>query len=72
MTQKDKIVNSFILSNSKWEKKRDLGERRSSSCCRKLQWRFYTGDPTVDGLRDKKENCSTRIGLRVGTGFVSF
>ena len=28
-----------------------------------------TGDPTVDGFRDKKESCSTRKGLRVGTGF---
>ena len=31
-----------------------------------------TRDMTVDSLRDKKENCSTRRGLRVGTGFVSF
>ena len=31
-----------------------------------------TGDPTVGGLRDKKENCSTRRGLRVGTGFREF
>ena len=31
-----------------------------------------TRDPTVGGLRDKKKNCSTRRGLRVGTGFVSF
>ena len=31
-----------------------------------------TGDPTVDGLRDKKENCSTWRGLRVGTGFRGF
>ena len=30
------------------------------------------GDPTVGGLRDKKENCSTRRGLRVGTGFREF
>ena len=29
-------------------------------------------DPTVGSLRDKKENCSTRRGLCVGTGFVSF
>ena len=29
-------------------------------------------DPTVDRLRDKKENCSTRRGLRVGTGFREF
>ena len=31
-----------------------------------------TGDPTVGGLRDKKENCSTRRGLRVGTRFWKF
>ena len=31
-----------------------------------------TGDPTVGSLRDKKENCSTRRGLRMGTGFREF
>ena len=31
-----------------------------------------TRDPTVDGLRDKKKNCSTRKGLCVGTGFREF
>ena len=31
-----------------------------------------TGDPTVGSLRDKKESCSTRRGLRVGTGFEEF
>ena len=31
-----------------------------------------TGDPTVDGFRDKKESCSTRKGLRVGTRFKEF
>ena len=31
-----------------------------------------TRDPTVGSLRDKKENCSTRRGLRVGTGFREF
>ena len=30
------------------------------------------GDLTVDGLRGKKESCSTRIGLRVGTRFRKF
>ena len=30
------------------------------------------GDPTVGSLRDKKESCSTRRGLRVGTGFRRF
>ena len=31
-----------------------------------------TGDPTVGNLRDKKENCSTQRGLRVGTRFRKF
>ena len=31
-----------------------------------------TGDPTVGRLRDKKEKCSTRRGLRVGTRFREF
>ena len=29
-------------------------------------------DPTVDSLRDKKESCSMRRGLRVDTGFREF
>ena len=29
-------------------------------------------DPTVGSLRDKKESCYTRRGLRVGTGFRKF
>ena len=29
-------------------------------------------DPTVGSLRDKKENCSTQRGLRVGTRFREF
>ena len=31
-----------------------------------------TGDPTVGGLQNKKERCSTRRGLRVGTKFRGF
>ena len=31
-----------------------------------------SGDPTIDSLQDKKESCSTRRGLRVGTGFREF
>ena len=31
-----------------------------------------TRNPTVGDFQDKKKNCSTRRGLRVGTGFVSF
>ena len=29
-------------------------------------------DPTVGGLREKRENCSTQRRLRVGTGFREF
>ena len=48
----------------------------------KQKWQFplererllskFRGDPTVGSLRDKKESCSTRRGLRVGTGFKDF
>ena len=31
-----------------------------------------SGDPTVGDLRGKKESCSTRKGLRVGTRFKEF
>ena len=30
------------------------------------------GDPTVGSFQDKKESCSTRRGLRVGTGIREF
>ena len=30
------------------------------------------GDPTVGSRRNEKESCSTRRGLRVGTGFKEF
>ena len=46
------------------------------------KWRFslerekllskISRNPTVGSLRDKKENCSTRRGLRVGTEFKEF
>ena len=32
----------------------------------------FLNDPTVSSLRDKKENCSMRRGLRVGTRFREF
>ena len=32
----------------------------------------FLRDPTIGSLRDKKENCSTRRGLRVGTKFKEF
>ena len=31
-----------------------------------------SGNPTVDSLRDEKENCFTLRDLRVGTGFEEF
>ena len=31
-----------------------------------------SGDPTIGSLLDKKESCSTRRELRVGTGFREF
>ena len=33
---------------------------------------MISGDPTVGGLRGKKEKCSTRDRLRVDSGIVSF
>ena len=30
------------------------------------------GDPTIDSRWDEKESCSTRRGLRMGTGFKEF
>ena len=32
----------------------------------------FSANPTVGSLRDRKESCSTRRGLRVGTGFEEF
>ena len=32
----------------------------------------FLRDPTVGSLRDKKKNCSTRRGFRVGTRFREF
>ena len=32
----------------------------------------FLRDPTVGGIRDKKESCSTRRGLRMGTRFRKF
>ena len=32
----------------------------------------FSVDPAVGSLRDKKESCSTRRGLRVGTRFKEF
>ena len=32
----------------------------------------FSADPTVGSLRDEKESCSTRRGLRVGSEFEEF
>ena len=32
----------------------------------------FPANPTVGSLRDKKESCFTRSGLRVDTGFEEF
>ena len=32
----------------------------------------FPANPTFGSLRDKRENCSTRSGLRVDTGFEKF
>ena len=60
-------------------KRKEEGKRR----CRKFVLIFreresvlllsrFVRDPTVGFLRDKKGNCSTRRGQRIGTGFGSF
>ena len=67
--------NSVVSNHSKRNKKRELKGKtyishfgRFSLKREKLLSR-NTLDPTVDGLWDKKENCSTLRGLRVGTEF---
>ena len=55
-------VSSKILNSREREREREREPLLSKN----------TGDPTVGGLRDKKENCSTQKGLRVGTRFKEF
>ena len=57
----------------KMERKQKCGGTSSSRFCflEKLLSRFAS-DPTVGGLRDKKENSSMQRVLRVDTGIVSF
>ena len=74
---KDKTLNSSS-SPTLSQKKREMGSLR----CRSFFFKFFlerepllssnTGDPTVGSLWDKKESCSTRRGLHVGTGFREF
>ena len=74
----DKIVNSAV-SNLLKRPKNVMNQHPSSSS---HFWVFSfrernfslknTANPTVGRLRDKKEKCSTRKGLRVGTGFKEF
>ena len=76
-SQEDKIINSAsspIKGKGMPWAGRDFLEQQifEISLEREKLLSKNTGDPTVDSLRDKKENCSTRRGLRVGTGFVSF
>ena len=56
----------------------NLGEETSSRRLREFLEREHLAlsrnarDPTVGGLRGKKENCSTWRGLRVGARFMEF
>ena len=77
--EKDKTSNSGILLQ-KERRKRAGGKWR----CRKLGFVIFRererecllskipGDRTVGFLLSKKESCSMRRGLRVGTGFKEF
>ena len=78
--EKDKIVKSCPFPLSKGKRKREEGGKRES-CTGSLDLIFresvfllsrFLNDPTVGSIRDKKENCSRRRGLRVGTRFREF
>ena len=73
----DKIVNSAVSLLKTQAKNVKLIE----GCSELHFWELFRerallsripGDPTVGRLRDKKEKCSTRRGLRVGTRFREF
>ena len=57
-----------------WKKKRDAVAKHGGIVVRERVFLFSrnTGDSTVGSPRDKKENCSTRKGLRLGTRFREF
>ena len=69
--------NSELLHLKKEKKKTCRGDAGSHfQTFRKRERVFllskFLGDPTVGSLRNKKESCSTRRGLRVGTRFREF
>ena len=79
---KDKIPNSGCLLQ-KGAKKETCERRKEEMRCKRFCFYFlerecvfllsrFLNDPTVGSLWDKKENCSTRRGLRVGTRFREF
>ena len=69
-----------MSSSSKSKKGENAGEKKGKGAIasnlifreRVVLLSRIVGYPTVGGLRDKKENCSTRRGLRVGTRFREF
>ena len=77
--EKDKLANSGLLpSKPKTEnmKKKEEGDAVAMAGAfffreRELLSRIV-GDSTVGSLRYEKKSCSTRRGLRVGTGFEEF
>ena len=79
MTLKDKMSNSVV--SSKREKGQWLEQETGSSSSlgflsffleRERLLSSFPANPTVGSLRDEKESCSTRRGLRVGTRFKEF
>ena len=78
MTLKTK-VNSIVSYNEKGKRKRGEEEKMMQEAISKLLERErvfllfkFLRDPTFGSLRDKKESCSTRKGLCVGTRFRDF
>ena len=73
-------MNSTFLLQSEKRRKHGGEERKISSSFKsdffsERESSFLSrivGDPTVGGLQDKKESCSTRRGLLVGTRFEEF
>ena len=72
--EKDK--RGIVSSSSKSKKGENVGRKKERHEVLDLIFRErvvllsrIVGDLTVSGLQDKKENCSTRRGLRVGTSF---
>ena len=66
------------LTSKRKQKKRGKSEKTCSSHFFKVLERErellskISRDPIVGSLRDKKESCSMRRGLRLGTGFREF